>query len=125
MTEITCPACHSTLRVEPEIVRIAPPTPTASSLPPPLPAPSLPDSPHQEAVEVVCKVAAEHGVALSDLRGPGRRGRLAEARRRAAAAARARTDVSLPQLGRILNRDHSTVLSLVRTAEKQMNGGGG
>ncbi len=113
MTEITCPACHSTLRVDPEIVRIAPPTP--SSIRVPL---SPHDSPHREAVEVVCRVAAEHGVALSDLRGPGRRGRLVEARRRAAAAARARTDVSLPQLGRILNRDHSTVLSLVRTAEK-------
>jgi chromosomal replication initiation ATPase DnaA len=113
VTEINCPACHSTLRVEAEIVRIAPPTPTALRVPP-----QLHDSLHREAVEVVCRVAAEHGLALSDLRGPGRRGRLVKARRCAAAAARAHTDVSLPQLGRILNRDHSTVLSLVRTAER-------
>ena len=31
------------------------------------------------------------------------------------------TDMSLPSIGKIINRDHTTVLSSIATAEKKMN----
>lgn len=114
---LRCPACHSDLRLEVaadlEIVRVAPPVPSSFTAR----AAAHTETPHVQAMEVVCQVAAANELELSDLRGPSRTKRLVEVRGLAAAAAREATDVSWPQLGRILNRDHSTLIHAVRKVQ--------
>lgn len=62
--------------------------------------------------EIVVIQANKYGFTLSQLRGPSReRGRLS-ARRSIARLARGE-GFSFPQIGRALNRDHSTVMSML------------
>jgi hypothetical protein len=132
-TVTTCPCCDSLVRVEEDetlgIVRIAKPRPgdewrprkVARRTPPPLPMEPVPldvaTSVDDEAREVIERVAGEHGFTLGVLRSPSRSPRLVRARWAAMAAARSETDASLPQIGRILNRDHTTVLHGLRRME--------
>jgi hypothetical protein len=134
MSTVTqCPCCYSLVRVEDDgslaIVRIAKPepgaewrprrgprrTPAAPSHPPvPLPAPSTAREIDDQALRVVERVAGERGISLAELRSTSRSPRLVRARWAAMTAARSETDASLPQIGRILNRDHTTVLHGLR-----------
>lgn len=69
--------------------------------------------------EIIARVAAWHGFAYSDIVGPGRTATLVLARQDAMVAVdlalKARgTTLSLPALGRIFKRDHTTVLHSLR-----------
>lgn len=115
---LDCPACGSTLRVSLEVVRIKPPQASDILPVPPAPPPPPPrESTEAEAIRVCTRVAAEHGVRLDDLRADDRNPRLVDARKAAASAARAETDASLPEIGRALGRDHSTVIHYLRSSE--------
>jgi hypothetical protein len=128
-----CPCCYSMVRIEDDgslaIVRIAKPEPGSEwrprrgprrspapvvHEPVPLPAPSSPSEIDVQALQVVERVAVEQGFSLAELRSTSRSARLVRARWAAMAAARSETEASLPQLGRILNRDHTTVLHGLR-----------
>ena len=58
------------------------------------------------------------GVSLDALRGPCREAALVDARQDVAVMLRAR-GLSLPQIGRVINRHHASVLNLLERAEKQ------
>lgn len=61
---------------------------------------------------IMAEVALKHGFTVEDILGRSRVKGLVEARHEAMhEVAKARPAMSLPQLGRIFNRDHSTVLS--------------
>ena len=60
------------------------------------------------------EIVAAAGMTMADLRAPSRKRELVEVRRIVAAYLR-RRGCSLPEIGRVLNRDHSTVLYLPRT----------
>ncbi len=62
-------------------------------------------------------VAAAAGVTLEELRGPSRRREMVELRRRLAADLQSR-GWSLSATGRLLNRDHSTVVHLLRSRSR-------
>lgn len=131
----SCPCCGSTVRVVPdearlEIVTMTKPRPEERWTPPvlpkiqrvALPSPAAAASRNRidrEAIAVIERVAAEDGFSLAELRSPQRLSALVATRRRCAIAARAETTASLPQIGRILNRDHSTVLHHLRTPQKE------
>ena len=63
---------------------------------------------------IVSAVAAHYDLPASELLGPRRHARVTEARHVAMALVRKRTAVSLPELGRYFDRDHTTCLSGVR-----------
>jgi hypothetical protein len=125
----TCPCCNSVVRVVPdearlEIVRIAKPTadevwrPAArprpyNALPAPVLAARL-GTIEAAAIEVITRVADEEGFSLDELRHHSRAVELVATRWRAAKAAREETGASLPQIGRILDRHHTTVLHGLR-----------
>jgi hypothetical protein len=124
-TVTTCPCCNSTVAVDDDgtlgIVRIAKPEPGSEWKPRRrrggghrvAPVPMDED----RAREVVERVAGEYGLTLDDLRSRDRSFRLVHIRRAAMRAAREETEASLPQIGRVLDRDHTTVLSALRTLE--------
>jgi hypothetical protein len=58
------------------------------------------------------------GISMTDMRGPGRSSRMTEVRRIVATYLR-RRGCSLQEIGGVLNRNHKTVLYLLRTAERQ------
>ena len=66
---------------------------------------------HMTAVQQIVDAA---GLTLEQLRGRGRRRAEVELRRIVAAYLR-RRGCSLPEIGRVLDRDHTSVLSLLRT----------
>lgn len=64
-------------------------------------------------------IAATHGYLWTDILGPSRNRALVKVRQECIrAVADARTDLSLPQLGRIFNRDHTTILHALRKTRK-------
>lgn len=83
--------------------------------------------PHQIAlVELAAAVAAEHGLALGDLRGPDRTARIVLARQHFMWLARqpafpgGAPQYSLPEIGAFLYRDHTTVLHGAREHAKRL-----
>jgi hypothetical protein len=127
----TCPCCNSLVRVERddtlEIVRIAKPVPGEEWKPTPTPHPKPQPEPipldvakavrsavEEKARLVIERVGYAHGFTLPELRSTSRAADLVAARWAAAAAARSETEASLPQIGRLLNRDHSTILHALR-----------
>lgn len=119
----TCPACNSEIRFEDgrvEIVRIE--KPSASEIYT-TPVPIYRATPARRRVEaararaVIIRIAAEAGLSLDEISSPSRRPELVAVRRRAASAARNETWASLAQIGRILNRDHSTIHAGLRQLE--------
>lgn len=123
MSTITsCPCCNSTVSVEDDgtlgIVRIAKPEPGHEWKPQRPPRRGRPltrlRSDQEEARAVIKRVARDFGVTLADLRAHDRSPRMVRIRWEAARAAREETDASLPQIGRILYRDHTTVLHGLR-----------
>jgi chromosomal replication initiation ATPase DnaA len=62
---------------------------------------------------LVRSISTESGMQLADILGPNRSRRLFHVRRTIALEARER-GYSFPQIGRALNRDHSTIVHAVR-----------
>lgn len=79
-------------------------------------------SPRERMLAVIAKVAAEHGVATSDILTKGTRAhkgprKVSDARHHAIAAVHlAFPNLSTPQLGRLFQRDHSTILHSIHRA---------
>lgn len=79
-------------------------------------------SPRERMLAVVAKVAAAHGVATSDILTKGTRAhkgpkKVSDARHQAIAAVHlAFPNLSSPQLGRLFQRDHSTILHSIKRA---------
>lgn len=68
-------------------------------------------SAHKDARAVIARVALEMDVRIEDLLGPRRSVKLVEARHKAMiAVALERPKLSLPQIGRLFNRDHTTII---------------
>jgi hypothetical protein len=117
----TCPCCNSTVSVEDDgtlgIVRVAKPE-AGHEWQPQRPRRGRPvtrlRSDQEEARAVIKRVARDFGLTLADLRAHDRSPRMVRIRWEAARAAGEETDASLPQIGRILYRDHTTVLHGLR-----------
>lgn len=70
-------------------------------------------------LDLAMEACARHGVSMEDLKSPRRNQKYVRARAWFAWQARARTTKSYPQIGRFLgNRDHTTILNLVRKHQK-------
>jgi hypothetical protein len=70
------------------------------------------------AVVTICKrVCERHGVTLDDLFSERKWQPLAQARQEAMRLIRDVTDLSYPQIGRIFDRDHTTVMHACRVEE--------
>lgn len=71
---------------------------------------------------IIAEVALKHGFAVEDILGRSRVKGLIVARHEAIhEVAKARPSMSLPQLGRIFNRDHSTILSALNKFRDRAN----
>lgn len=105
----------------------APPRPAPIALPspcPPVPVPALPSEPVEYAGlaaasvhrrRLMAEAAAPYGLSIADLQGPARDAATVRARRDAlAAVVEAYPDLSLPQLGRLFEQDHTTILHSLR-----------
>lgn len=69
----------------------------------------------RELAEIVVVEANKYGFTLKQLRGPSRERHRYWVRRNIARIARLRDDpFSYPQIGRALNRDHSSIVSMIR-----------
>lgn len=69
------------------------------------------------ATVILQEVAAAYGVTMAELLGPRRSVRLVAIRHEAIALIYcARPDMSLPQIGRVVNRDHTAILHAVKKA---------
>lgn len=67
------------------------------------------------AREIISRVGALHGYTLAEITGPRLEKSLVQARFDAIkAVADARPDLSLPQIGRIFNRDHTSILHALK-----------
>lgn len=72
-------------------------------------------TPKVRALEIISEVAAKHGLTCAHIIGPQRLRTYVRARRAAIHAVLvAYPHMSSPQLGRLFNRDHSTILHALR-----------
>lgn len=72
-------------------------------------------SPKPLGLDILRDVAVKHGLTVGILRGPSRSRHIVAVRHEAIAAVHvARPDLSLPALGRIFNRDHTSILFALR-----------
>lgn len=70
------------------------------------------------AIDIIKDVATKYGVPVGVIRGPSRCSEAVEARHRAIVLVhQARPDLSLPAMGRIFNRDHTSILYAIRKAD--------
>lgn len=69
--------------------------------------------------QIIAQVAREAGLTPADILGRRRIGHIVVARQEAMLRARELTGQSLPQIGRAFGRDHKTVLSGCRAAERR------
>jgi len=65
-------------------------------------------------------VARKYGVTIEDIRGKRRTREIAQARHVCIYIMRTVTDMSLPSIGRVFNRDHTTILSSVETIQAKI-----
>lgn len=73
------------------------------------------------AARTVLEIVADAcGLAIADITGPSRRRRFVVARHIAMNLARRHTSASLPEIGAIFERDHTTVLAAVRGIEERL-----
>lgn len=73
--------------------------------------PTLPTGSKTPAREIISRVGAAHGYTLAQIIGPRLEKKLVQARFDAIkAVADGRPDMSLPQIGRVFNRDHTSIL---------------
>lgn len=87
--------------VVPKVTPVAVPEENVSVFEPKFPSPSS---------EIIYRVAQKHGVGVGDIRGTSRKPNLVLARQEAAYEIRMKRGLSLPQIGVMLGRDHTTVL---------------
>jgi chromosomal replication initiator protein len=79
------------------------------------------DRPECTVAQIIDATAASFGVAATEVLARGRRPTVTRARKLAMYLARELTDHSLPEIGRAFGgRDHSTVLSAVRGARRDI-----
>ncbi|MBQ7298720.1 MAG: chromosomal replication initiator protein DnaA [Clostridia bacterium] len=70
--------------------------------------------------KILNAVARKYGVTIEDIRGKRRTREIAQARHVSIYIMRNVTDLSLPSLGRVFNRDHTTILSSVETIQAKI-----
>lgn len=76
-----------------------------------------PSEEKQPVIDIIRVVATKHGVSVTDIKSQTRTLHIVEARHEAMALVyRLRPDLSLPAIGRIFNRDHTSILHAVRKA---------
>lgn len=63
---------------------------------------------------LLAEIAREHGVTVADITGPSRSLKLIPARFHACFEMRHRLEMSVTEIGRRVNRDHSTVIHALR-----------
>jgi len=68
---------------------------------------------------IVKLVALKHGVSVEDMRGPSRVTKISHARQEAMALMHGHCGMSLPEVGRKFDRDHTTVLHAIRVLRKR------
>ena len=68
---------------------------------------------------IVAEVAAKNDIGFHTLLSSNRTHKVAHARQEAMLRLRRETDLSLPQIGRIFKRDHSTVIHGIRRASQR------
>lgn len=69
-------------------------------------------------IDLIRLVASKHGVTVSAIKGSARHRAIVAIRHEAMAFVyKLRPDLSLPQIGRVFNRDHTTILHAVRKLE--------
>ena len=66
------------------------------------------------------KVAKKYGVSVDDIKGTKRTKEIAYARHISIYLIRKLTDMSLPQIGKIYKRDHTTVINSLKTIEREL-----
>ncbi len=69
---------------------------------------------------ILDKAAKKYGVTVEDIKGAKRNKEIAHARHVSIYMIRKLTDRSLPQIGKILQRDHTTILNSLKTIEKEI-----
>ncbi len=69
---------------------------------------------------ILDKVAKKYGITVEDIKGTKRTKEIAYARHISIYLLRKLTDMSLPQIGKLLKRDHSTIISSLKTVEKEL-----
>lgn len=69
------------------------------------------------AASIMAMHARRSGYTVGDFKGKGKHRHLAHARQDCMADIRKRTGYSAPQIGRMFNRDHTTVLHALRAVE--------
>ena len=71
---------------------------------------------------IAAKVAQRHGLSLREILAGGRDRRTAWPRQDAMRAIREETTLSLPQIGRIFGRHHTTVMHGIQASERRAKG---
>ena len=66
---------------------------------------------------VMLKICGQHGITIKDLRGPSRKRDLVLARRNLATVLKRDYLKTVADIGRLMHRDHSTVVSLLKSAK--------
>jgi chromosomal replication initiator protein len=82
--------------------------------PPPLTLP-----PGEGLGRIIAACAAEFGTAAEEVIGEGRHAAAIQARHAAMAIGRRLLGYSLPRIGRVMRRDHTTVLAAIRGVERR------
>lgn len=76
-------------------------------------------APRARAIEeIIAAVSFSFGITVEDVRGPMRTKAVAEARQCVYLVARRCTRLSYPEIAKAVGRDHTTVMSGVKTAER-------
>lgn len=75
----------------------------------------------KQALPTLKRIATEHHISVDAMMSRSRQPDLVRARVRAMAVLRWSTGWSLPDLGRLFGRDHTTILAAVRSYEAELN----
>ena len=70
---------------------------------------------------VFAAVFKKYNVKQEEIKSTKRNKEIAQARHVAVYVLRSVTDMSLPNIGKIFNRDHATILASIRAVEKRLN----
>lgn len=73
--------------------------------------------------DICQEVADKHGVTLKQMRGPRRQHRLVHARHEAAWRCFHETECSYPAIGRVLHKDHTTIMNAVICHQARIDAG--
>lgn len=79
-------------------------------------------TPRAQILAMVEGVAARHGITLADIMGRSREYRFAHPRQEAYWTVHKNTPLSYPAIGRLFNRDHTTIIYGITAHEKRMAG---